>query len=395
MKKCFGIVAEFNPFHNGHAALCRFGRKNGATHILAVMSGNTVQRGSFAITDKRIRARAALLGGVDLVLELPLTYSLSSARPFAAGAVRLLHATGCVDALCFGSENGNAEVLSDISAIIDSPELNAVLKERLKEGVTFARARREAAETLYGGEIANILSSPNNILALEYLREARLLDWDAEVFIMKRTGVPHDGDVSSGEFASASYLRRHLNCWEAFVPASAMCVYTDAIKKGLFPADEKKLETAILSRLRSMAPEALRSLPDLSEGLENRLYKAIRSSSSLDELLMSVKTKRYTLSRIRRLVLSAFLGVRAGDSEMPPPYARVLGFNDKGAELLSTMKTSCTSPVHTSLATLERISSQCARFAFLEASATDQFALSLPSPPDCGYEYTASAVYIK
>ena len=395
MSKCFGIVAEFNPFHNGHAALLRFARQNGADYIAAVMSGNAVQRGSFAVTDKRIRAKAALLCGCDIVIELPIAYSLASARPFASGAISLLKSTGFVDAVCFGSENGDAAELEKLSILADAPETEKEMLAKLSAGVTFARARQEAFAKLYGQEAAMQISSPNNILALEYLRAMRHLAWDAEVLTMKRTGTDHDSAVAGDEFASASYLRGNLGRLSTFVPAKAMEVYSAAMESGLFPADEAKLETAILSHFRRTTRDDLAALPDISEGIENRLYKAARQATSLNGFMMTAKTKRYTLARIRRLVLSSFLGITAADAKTPIPYIRVLGFNDKGRELLAKAKDKAMLPVHTSLAVLEKQNEACGRFAYLEAGATDQHSLALPETLACGYEYTANAVYSK
>lgn len=396
MSGVFGVVAEFNPFHNGHAALCDAARKNGATHIVAVMSGNFVQRGSPAITDKRVRARCALLAGANLVLELPVPYATATAQRFARGAMSILQASGVVDGIAFGSECGDAQALSQAAAAVDAPEVIAAMRAFLREGLTFARARELAVGCCYPKEIAALLSSPNNALAIEYLRQAAHIGWDAEVFTLARQGVDHDSPHASQEVASASYLRAHsrLEDVAAFVPPRALETLAGAIADGLYPCDEAKLETALLSQLRRMSVEEFAALPDVSEGLENRLYAAVRQGRSLEELYALLKTKRYTLARIRRLVLSAYLGIRRADTEAPPPYIRVLGFDAHGSALVSAMKKRCKLPASTSLARLRAHGGSCERFAGLEELATDLYGLLLPVPPACGYEYTAAGVFI-
>lgn len=390
-----GIIAEFNPFHNGHHALIKAARENGAKQIVCIMSGNFVQRGSFAVTDKRVRAGAALECGADLVIELPLAHAVSTAQRFARGSVFLLNVLGCVDMLAFGSESGALEDLNALSTVIDAPEAVAKMRMFLGEGFTFAKARELAVEEIYGNRLSALLHEPNNILAIEYLRQANLQGLKTNAFTIKRVGAMHLDDTASDGFASASYLRKHpdFNTLGQFVPEVAANIYGNAISCGLFPADESKLKTAILAHLRRMSISELARLPDISEGLHNRMYSAIRGAATLDGLMQDLKTKRYTMSRIRRLVLSAFLGLNAADCETMPPYVRMLGFNDNGAKLLSQIKKRCALPVSASLAELRSLGGSCERYASLEEMSTDVYALSLPAPFSCGYEYTAGAYF--
>lgn len=392
--KCFGLVAEFNPFHNGHEAFCGKARGAGAGYILAVMSGNFVQRGGFAVTDKLTRTEAALKSGVDLVIELPLPFATATAQRFAAGAVELLKYCGCVDSLCFGSECGDAGSLRTVSRAVEDVAVQAGLRKNLALGMTYAKARQMAVEKVFGNEIASLLSSPNNILAVEYLRQAERLGWDVEAYTAKRLGTSHDSPETSGRYASASWLRnRPLPEWEPYIPSGAFAVYRRAEKEGRLPADGSKMETAVLSYLRRLDKERLAALPDLSEGLEGRLYTAIRSSSSLAALETALKTKRYTMARVRRLILSAFLGITRELAEAAPPYIRVLGFTKRGEELLGEIKRGGI-PVHTSLLRLQELGGQCAEFAKLEAMAGDLYALAQPAPYGCGREYSGSAVFV-
>ncbi|MDL2234372.1 nucleotidyltransferase family protein [Ruminococcaceae bacterium OttesenSCG-928-L11] len=393
--RCFGVVAEFNPFHNGHAELCRQAREQGASHLLAAMSGNFVQRGSFAVTDKWVRADAALHGGIDMVIELPLPYALSSARQFARGAVSLLKSTGCVDGLCFGSESGEVGLLREAAQAVDDPRVIALTRDLQSAGITYAKARQAAVEEVCGEETARCLATPNDILAVEYIRQCRLLSWNVEWIPIKRKGVAHDSISTGDRFASASYLREHhMDEWRDYVPASAFAIYREASRNGRLPAAPQQMETAILSHLRRLPMEALEQLPDISEGLERRLYKAIRCSGSLAELELQVKSKRYTLARVRRLILCAFLGVRREHVEAAPPYIRIIGCNRKGTELLSEMKGAAI-PVHTSLRQLSRQSAICAALADLEAMSGDQYALSQPDVSRCGSEFSRSAIFDK
>jgi predicted nucleotidyltransferase len=395
MGKCFGIVAEFNPFHNGHALLCRAAREQGAQAIVAVMSGHVVQRGEIAIADKTIRIRAALLGGVDLVLELPLPWAMATAQRFAYGAVSILQQIGIVDTLCFGSECGDMDLLRRAAKAVDSGETDPIIREFLAQGRTYASARQLAVEQLYGQELASCLAAPNNALAIEYLRQAARLEWDIEALTIRRAGSGHDSNTPEGNIASASYLRGFNDPaeWREFVPAAILPIYTEAQQQGVLPIRPDVLELAILSHLRRLSPHDLAALPDLSEGIENRLYKAIRASTSLQELMEKTKTKRYTLARIRRLILAAFLGVTRQDGEGQPPYLHVLGFNATGAALLRDRKGSGL-PCHTSLAKLAGQNPHCQRIAHLEATAGDIIRLAAPQKRPCGEDFTASGVYL-
>ena len=397
--KIGGVITEFNPFHNGHAALCAGARTQGVTHLIAVMSGNFVQRGGLAITDKRVRAACALACGVDLVLELPLPWAMSGAQVFARGGVGLLAACGCVDVLTFGSESGLLEPLSTLAALIDSPGVEARMREILPQGVTYAKARELAAREVLGDELAGRLSSPNDLLGIEYLRAAREAGWQPEVSVIKRLGVGHDATNPNQEYASASYLRsvadQGLGALRQYIPAACFELLQEAERKGLYPAGRQALEGAILAHLRRLSREELARLPDISEGLENRLHSAIRTSTGIDELAQATKTKRYTMARVRRLIFSAFLGLTKEDALGTPPYLRVIGMNKRGEEILAKMKETATLPLSSSLARLSELSRRAGEIAALEERSTDLYALALPTPQPCGYEKWAKVVTAK
>ena len=389
------VVAEYNPFHNGHARHLAQTRKAGATHIAAIMSGNFTQRGSAAIAEKRVRAAAALRGGADLVLELPLPYAMATAQRFAAGAVSMAVGMGCIDLLSFGSESGYLTLLKAAAEAVDNPAVCARMSEHLKTGVTFARARQLAVSETCGDEVADRLASPNDSLAVEYLRALR--GSSIIPFAVQRTGAAHDGAASDGHTASASFLRALLRDGHtaeavALMPQACAQTLAQAYSEKLAPFDDAGLDRVILGVLRRMTPEELSRLPDLSEGLENRIAAAIRSACSLDEVYALAKSKRYPAARIRRVVMAAFLGLEGALGDRGAPYLRVLGFNARGRELLTRMKETATLPVSESLAYLRGLGGDAKAFAEQEARATDLYLLGLPEVRPCGYDYTKPAV---
>lgn len=387
-----GIVAEYNPFHNGHMYQIEATRAAGATHIVAVMSGNFIQRGGPACAPKFVRANAAVACGADLVLELPCPYAMATAERFAYGAVSILGRLGCVDVLSFGSECGDVELLVKAAQAVLSSYCDDYTRTLLEEGVTYARARQRSVETLYGIEVAKVLSSPNNTLAVEYVRQLILQNLRIAPFTIQREGAGHDSDSPTGKMASASHLRNLLDLesvdsLEPFVPPDALAVYRSAAQAGLLPFASHSLNTPLLSSLRMMQESDFAELPDISEGLDHRIYDAVRASVSMDELLAKVKTKRYPLSRIRRLIWNAYLRTPASMFQTPPPYARVLSFNRRGMELLADIGDAGIIPVSHSLARLEQLGGKCAEFARFESKATDLYVLGLPTIQPCGSDY--------
>ena len=388
------IIAEFNPFHNGHAHLIAETKKAGARQIVAVMSGCYVQRGEPALFDKWVRAQAALSCGADLVLELPLPYAVSGAERFARGAVFLCEALGAVDTLAFGCEAQALQGLLQARALLDSPELPALIQSQLKEnpGIPFAAARACALRQLGGEEAAALLSGPNNALALEYLAALKKCSSAIRPFAVRRMGAEHDAPAAEGRFASATLLRARIlkegrGSALPYVPEQLHTLYREA--SVLHPA---AFETAMLSRLRSLPEERLSRLPELSEGLEHRLYAAIREACTLQELYCRMKSKRYTLARMRRLALAAFLGVEERHTLAPPPYLRILGYTAAGQRLLTNGQARL--PVGGSLKRLEKRGGACEEFARLEAAAGDQYTLCCIPPARCAREYTAGVLRV-
>ena len=335
-----GIIAEYNPFHRGHRwQIQTLRRLLGAdAAVVAVMSGNFVQRGDFAVLEKRARAECALLGGADLVLELPSPWSAATAERFAQGGVALLAATGVVTHLAFGCETGDLGPLA-------------------------AAARQGAA---------------------------------LQPLALPRVGAPHDsGDL--GPYPSASAIRGRLlagESWRELLPEETAQVLDREMAAGRAPASLKNCERAVLARLRSMAEEDFRPYDGGGEGLYHRFYGAVQSCTRLEDILAGVKTKRYPLARIRRLLLHSCLGLVPASQGQTPPYLRVLGANDRGRALLGEMRKKAALPVVTKPAAARRLGAEARDLLAREAVWTDLYTLSWPDLDQAkpGLEYTAGPV---
>ncbi len=378
--KTAAVVAEYNPFHSGHKYQLEQTRKAGATHIVCVMSGSFVQRGEPAVYDKFLRASAAVKCGADLVVELPLPWATGTAQTFARGAVGIAKALGNVDMLSFGCENSDLPVLEGMADAVYSPEYEQLISSALSQNLTFASIRQSVVSQLCGEEAAALLEKPNNILAVEYIAAAKAMGCGFEYNAVTRVGDGYNSAAYSGNgFASATAIRegiRKSRFDASLVPEEVKDMYTDDY------ADFSRLDTAVLYKLRQLTVEQIAQAPDISEGLENRIYSAIREAVSVNDLLERIKTKRYTAARIRRIVLSLFLDVKAADSDGLPPYVRILACNEKGRELLSTAKPEI--PIVGRASQLKELDGRAGEIFALECKADDIFALSFASPRECG-----------
>ena len=365
----------------------REAKKHGT--VTVAMSGNFVQRGDVAIADKRIRTKAALMCGADLVLELPVSYSLSTAQNFALGGVSVLKAAGC-DCLMFGSECGDINQLEDACAALESAEFSGMLSRLLTAGITFAAAREKAAEC--AGIAKGLFSGANNNLATEYMIAAKRLNAGFEFLTVTRKGAAHDSSAASDGYAPASLLRQKLLAGDrgfcrAYMPDSVLSLF----ESGSI-ADIRRIERAVLAVLRTKTADELKKLPDISEGIENKLFSAIRVATGLEELYNTVKVKRYTHARIRRLALNAFLGIDSSFFMKPAPYVRVLGFNKAGEELLRRNAPLSPVPVITRASDAAKLPPDARRLFEAECRAYDLFALALPEIRPCGAEYTEKII---
>ena len=331
--KAVGIICEYNPLHNGHERQIRIIRQlhGEDSAIVCLMSGNFVQRGMPAIFDKSIRAEAAIRAGADLVLELPTEYALSSAEGFAAGGVRIL-GKFC-DLLCFGAETPDTEQLMRCAEALLSDAFRPLLKSCLETGKSFPAARQLALSQM--GLDATILEKPNNILAVEYCK-AILSQRSAMIpLVIERRGDYHDTipDIENPSATAVRELFKANDNWRSCVPEYLHDLFSRASIHTLEAGSR-----AILAKLRTMADEDFEALPYGSEGLWRKFMHACREKATLDEIIEATKSKRYTRSRIDRMILCAFLGITLQDLLSPVPYTRVLAFNDRGRTALKAAR---------------------------------------------------------
>lgn len=337
MQKTAAVIAEFNPFHNGHKYLLSEVKKNIADRTVVIMSGSFVQRGDIAITDKWTRTKSALENGADLVIELPVIYSMNTAQKFAYGAVAILNATGVIDTLAFGSESGNLKSLKKAADIIaeEPPEISEKIRQYISQGYNFPTARKLALDGIID---AAVLDNPNDILGIEYIRAIIETHSKISPAAIVRSGTDHDSEFKTDNIASASEIRRMIRQGadiSDYIPdTSSFNVY-----------DPEILGTALIAKIRTSTPEQLRNINDVTEGLENKFIKAASEYTSFDDLCMAVKSKRYTLSRIRRIAWSILLELDKDICSLPPSYIRVLGMNDTGKAILRDMKKKASLPV--------------------------------------------------
>ncbi|MGN0969997.1 MAG: nucleotidyltransferase family protein, partial [Evtepia sp.] len=369
--RTIGVIAEYNPFHSGHRhQLTELRRVFGPDcALVCAMSGNWVQRGEPALTDKWSRAAMALAGGADLVLELPTLWAASSAETFAQGGVALLEQTGVVDTLCFGSEAGTLPPLQATAQCLQSDAWREGLRRYLDLGLSFPAARQKAAEDLIG-PAAQCLREPNNNLGIEYLRAMETLGSSMTPCTIPRKGAAHD-DVEAGDgpHVSASYLRARI-LQEDPEPLTPYLREEDEVDLRLNPASLTFCTRGVLAKLRSMEEADFAQLPDSGEGLANKLQAAARQASSLEELYALAKSKRYTHARIRRMVLWAFLGLQESQRPKALPYLRVLGFSPRGQRMLREMKSAARLPVVVKPAHAAKLDEEARRVFQLEARCT-------------------------
>lgn len=385
--KIAAVICELDPLHFGHQALFRRVKEE-AGALICVLSGNFVQRGGPAMLDKWARTRLALENGADLVAELPLPWACAGAERFAAGGVSLAGAFGCVNILAFGSESADVLLLEKIADALLSEEFSKRLGSLPETGEPFAKRREKALAQMLGPEVLPVLRSPNATLGMEYLKAAKAQNLALSPLVFLRQGANHNRSAQGSQFRSAGELRELVKKGRpigGLAPESTVGLIDRAISQGRCPADVSRLEPAILCKLRSMKPEDFAALPDVSEGLENRLYQASRQAGSLGEFFSLAKSKRTSHARIRRLAVCAFLGVTNALPALPP-YLRILGMNRTGAEILGAAKPSL--PIFTRPADLGKLDRAAQEVFLLESRADDLYGLACPVPTPCGRDYT-------
>jgi len=338
MSKVLGIVAEYNPFHNGHLYHLNESKKlTNSDFTIAIMSGNFVQRGEPAIVDKWTRAKMAIENGVDLVIELPVKYAISSAENFAFGATEILNSLNIVDNISFGTETGNLSFLQEIANIlVEEPiEYKKLLSKELSTGISFPRARERALYLYLDKDLSDITGS-NNILAIEYLKSLNKLNSKITPVTLERNSVHYNSNEIINNIASATGIRKLIkeNNFEQLKSVVPKNIYEYLINSELVFFDD--FEKEIIYTLRKLTKENIANLVDVSEGLENRIKESASVTNKLSELISIIKTKRYTETRINRILLYALLGITKGHiNYAPTTHIHILGANENGKNLLS------------------------------------------------------------
>lgn len=384
-----GIIAEYNPLHLGHCCQLRRLRAllGEETPVICAMSGNFVQRGDFALLGKHARAEAAVRSGADLVLEIPLSWACAPAERFAQGGVEVLLGTGLVTDLVFGSESADAGAIRSATEALLGPDFPEALRRELAGPHSFAAARQRALAGLIGEEGAEVLSRPNDILAVEYAKALSREGSEVHLVPILRQGAGHDQD--GGEYPSAGSIRRMIQEGRRAEALAAMApamreLYEAEEARGRAPVFAAGAERAILAQLRRMGEADFLALDAGGEGLGNRLAAAAREAASLEELLDRAKTKRYAYSRLRRLALWAYLGLRPETLPARVPYLRPLAMNQRGRALLAEARRRAALPILTKPADVRRLSPEAQAVFRREVLATDLYTLAFPGDPAPG-----------
>lgn len=395
MKKVAAVICEYNPFHNGHKFLLERQREElGAYGVICIMSGSFTQRGEPAVLNKWLRAEMAVKGGADLVFELPAVFCTQSAERFARGGVSLADRLGVVNSLFFGSECGNINLLNETADFLSEQSADAELLKHYSGGVSYPAARQKMLESIKKSEICEIIKSPNNILALEYIMALKKRNSKILPVTFKRQGAEHDGEETEGGFASASKIRSMLKNGESisrFVPKTTSEILKSVNDELVY--DISPLSDILTYILRTKPKEELKNILDMSEGLENRFVDAAMRFGKISEISDFVKTKRYTKSRINRIITNIVLNITKDMDFEECEYARVLAFNDRGAELLKMIKQASSLNIITKTADASLLGG-AKKMLEKDILATDVYAL-LTKNKQAGKDYRTSPVYVK
>lgn len=383
-----GIVCEYNPFHNGHLYQIEKARAMGADEIICVMSGNFVQRGECAFFDKHLRAKAAIMCGADVVIDLPTPWAMASAETFARGSVGLLLNFG-IDALSFGCESDDEKLITACAHKLKEEETGLLIKKYTAEGASYPEAVSRVLSETVGEEAAKIISSPNNTLAIEYIKH---LPDNIRLLPVKRIGADHDSNTAKDNIASASMIRNSALNEESlgFIPEKLAPLYKEAITYSL-----RYSERAILSALRFIDKSEYSDYVSDTKGLDMRIYEATQKATSLENLYALAKSKNYTHSRVRREVLNLWLKVKCEYSEGIPPYMRILAVSEKGLSLLGIAKENTDLPVITKYAEAKNLKGIAKEIYDAECRNTDLFSLCTQKIRECSSEKTNSLIIVK
>ncbi|MDL2289175.1 nucleotidyltransferase [Clostridia bacterium OttesenSCG-928-F22] len=397
MKVC-GIICEYNPFHNGHIYQIQKAYSLGYSHIICIMSGNFTQRGAAACTNKWARAEWALKAGADIVLELPAAFALQSAEGFAMGALRILDALGIVDALCFGCETDDLALLSSIATMLLSPTFayKQALKVALGQGLSYATARTLAIEaSMTHKHLGTVMHSPNNILAIEYIKALKTLKSKIKPLPIKRRLAAYHSEKIEGPIASASAIRKSFHTMPQDLMQTVPSVVLEGLNEEFIESDG--LFPYVLSHFRRLGPKGIEQLPDVSEGLHHRIHNAAMHATSLDDLVGTIKTARYPQTRIQRICLNALLGITKDDiatfaKKDYPLYARALGIRRSSGRLVLDIKEKTRIPFMQKSAEYKDCIKENALFEY-DTIATDLYAL-LQADKSGGKDFTHPLVIV-
>lgn len=373
MKVC-AIISEFNPFHNGHKYLVDEIKKQGFTHVIAIMSGNFVQRGEPAIVSKETRTKSALLNGIDLVIEIPTVKVLNSAEKYAFSAIEIAEKLGCIDSIFFGSECGKIETLYKIIDIMESKEFKQIFKKYISLGNSFPKSEYLALKDFTNNEdLLNSLKNPNNILGIEYIKALKKLKSSIRPITIKR----------NDKFLSSSEIRNLIlnkdSKYKNYVPASSAKLLDREIKNGFSPANLKNVEKSLLYSLKTVSLKDILKISDVSEGLENRILSCALESFSVNELLEKIKTKRYTMARIKRILILLFLKITKNMQNKKTPYIKIIGTNKKGLEILKKAKKTAKLPIISRHQEIKKLGEKAACFFEKECVASEIYYFFTPN----------------
>ncbi|RQD70351.1 MAG: nucleotidyltransferase [Tindallia sp. MSAO_Bac2] len=386
-----GLVTEYNPFHNGHLYhLNKSKEVAGATHTIAVMSGHFLQRGEPAMLDKWSRAKMAVSCGVDLVVELPVIYSCATADQFARGSIYLLNQSGIIDSFCFGSESGNIDLFLKIGSLLANPpkKYESFLRYHINNGISFARSQQLAISEFFSlPEMDAFFQQPNNILGMLYMKHLCLQNSSIRAHTIQRIGAGyHSGELQ--HISSATGIRKYIESEGPIsklaetMPPPSYRVLMECMARDGKTVTTDDYNAILIALLRRMTCEEFKYLTDVTEGLENKLFKCAHHTMNWQDFCECVKSKRYPYTRIQRILMHILLNIKKADTsywyhEGNPEYIRVLAFNSKGRELLSQCKTFSNLHIITKTAAYKASSPQVQSLLEMDIRSTDIYHLAV------------------
>ncbi len=406
MSKVLGIIAEYNPLHNGHIYHLQSAKsQTESDYVVAILTGNFTQRGNTSLLNKWEKTKVALKNGVDLVIELPTIYSISSAENFASGAIKILDIIGIVDYLAFGMENPDLTNMLKIAKTLttEPSKYKKLLNFELDKGLSYSKSVQNAIMHFYGdASYADFFKGSNNVLAIEYLKALRRNKCKITPIGIKREKVYYNSNKIIDEFASSSGIRRLLMRSDyadirKVTPKYSYEVLMENIKNGTYVKDIQSFSNIIFYKLRNMTLEQLRNVPEVSEGLENALKNEARETNNLITFVNNVKSKRYSQNRIQRILLYILLDITIKDMEMSKkviPYIRVLGFNESGRKLLSEINWRANTITSVKRFEESNINKKYKTMLDIDKRATDIYTLGYQNNSVCGLDYTKRVIIV-